>query len=172
MATNSRPSWPGIGATYFNTSEHIAQTSRAMSIPVSRGPKVDTYPARIEPMPPRNHCRIHQPRRQRLLDPRDPSLRRGATFRLDSSGPPPPSGGTQLMFCDGSLMSQVLQCTQFCALICSFGAPSSTPTNSYTARRAIPQPPDRGSGPSSARPPSPGPPASDAPADFPHDWCC
>ena len=32
---------------------------------------------------------------------------------------PPPSGGTQWMFCRGSLMSQVLQWTQFCALICS-----------------------------------------------------
>ena len=36
------------------------------------------------------------------------------------------------MFCVGSLMSQVLQCTQFCALICSRSLPSSFFTNSYT----------------------------------------
>src|SRR6185437_9685754 len=33
-------------------------------------------------------------------------------------GPEPPSGGTQVMISYGSLMSQVLQCTQLAALIC------------------------------------------------------
>ncbi|ETP66845.1 hypothetical protein BDSB_10115 [Burkholderia dolosa PC543] len=47
--------------------------------------------------------------------------------------PPPPSGVTHTMFCVGSLMSQVLQCTQFCALITSRSLPSSFFTNSYTA---------------------------------------
>ena len=37
------------------------------------------------------------------------------------------------MFCVGSLMSQVLQCTQFCALITRRSLPSSFFTNSYTA---------------------------------------
>src|SRR5712692_4869247 len=45
------------------------------------------------------------------------------------------------MFCSGSLMSQVLQCTQFCALICrrlaltpapSPGGRGESSTNSYT----------------------------------------
>ena len=35
-------------------------------------------------------------------------------------GPPPPSGGTQSMIWYGSMMSHVLQWTQFDALICSF----------------------------------------------------
>ena len=48
-------------------------------------------------------------------------------------GPPPPSGTTQLIFCLTSLISQVLQCTQFCALICKFFPfPSVLLTNSYT----------------------------------------
>ena len=38
---------------------------------------------------------------------------------------------THTMFWVGSLMSQVLQCTQFCALICR-RALSASPTNSYT----------------------------------------
>ena len=33
------------------------------------------------------------------------------------AGPPPPSGTTQSMFCEGHLMSHVLQWMQFCALI-------------------------------------------------------
>ena len=37
-------------------------------------------------------------------------------------GPSPPSGGTQSMIWYGSMMSHVLQCTQFDALICSFFA--------------------------------------------------
>ena len=40
-------------------------------------------------------------------------------------GPPPPSGGTQVITWYGSMMSHVLQCTQFDALICSRGAPSA-----------------------------------------------
>ncbi|CFO73101.1 Uncharacterised protein [Bordetella pertussis] len=36
------------------------------------------------------------------------------------------------MFWVGSLMSQVLQCTQFCALICKRSAPWSSLMNSYT----------------------------------------
>ena len=43
---------------------------------------------------------------------------------------PPPSGGTQSMFCKGSLMSQVLQWTQFCALICRRSSPPASFTNS------------------------------------------
>ena len=55
---------------------------------------------------------------------RRPSERLGAGPDADRTstckfGPPPPSGVTQTMFCRGSLMSQVLQWTQFCALICS-----------------------------------------------------
>ncbi len=47
------------------------------------------------------------------------------------TGPPPPSGVTQRIFWRGSLMSQVLQCTQFCALICSrLPLPASSATNS------------------------------------------
>src|SRR5260221_14098716 len=46
-------------------------------------------------------------------------------------GPPPPSGGTQVMFRLGSLMSQVLQWTQFCALITKRGLPFSS-THSLT----------------------------------------
>src|ERR1700752_1576663 len=41
-------------------------------------------------------------------------------------GPPPPSGGTQVMLWLGSLMSQVLQWTQFCALITNRGLPPSS----------------------------------------------
>src|SRR5450830_212384 len=47
-------------------------------------------------------------------------------------GPPPPSGVTQTMFWVGSLMSQVLQCTQFWALICRRSLLSAFLTNSYT----------------------------------------
>ncbi len=44
-----------------------------------------------------------------------------------SFGPSPPWGAVQVMFCRGSLMSQVLQWTQFWALICSReAAPSFT----------------------------------------------
>src|SRR5690606_29407186 len=46
--------------------------------------------------------------------------------------PSPPCGATHTIFCVGSLMSQVLQCTQFCALICSRSSPLSVLTNSYT----------------------------------------
>jgi biotin operon repressor len=49
-----------------------------------------------------------------------------------SSARRPPSGVTHTMFCVGSLMSQVLQCTQFCALICSRSSLPVVPTNSYT----------------------------------------
>ncbi len=45
-------------------------------------------------------------------------------------GPPPPSGTVQSMFCAGSLMSHVLQCTQFCALIWKRGWPLSAVTTS------------------------------------------
>src|SRR4051812_12980107 len=41
-------------------------------------------------------------------------------------GPPPPSGGTQVMTWYGSMMSHVLQWTQFDALICSRGVPSAS----------------------------------------------
>ena len=40
-----------------------------------------------------------------------------------------PSGTTHVMFCAGSLMSQVLQCTQFCALIWKRAAPFSSTTS-------------------------------------------
>ncbi len=45
---------------------------------------------------------------------------------LEYFGPPPPSGGTQVMLRLGSLMSQVLQWTQFCALITKRGWPPSS----------------------------------------------
>ena len=45
-------------------------------------------------------------------------------------GPPPPSGGTQVITWYGSMMSHVLQCTQFDALICSRWVPSSPRTMS------------------------------------------
>jgi len=48
------------------------------------------------------------------------------------AGPPPPSGTVHWMFCSGSLMSQALQCRQFCALICSRSPPCSSGTYSYT----------------------------------------
>ena len=38
-------------------------------------------------------------------------------------GPPPPSGGTQVITWYGSMMSHVLQCTQLDALICRRGVP-------------------------------------------------
>src|SRR5690348_10411248 len=41
-------------------------------------------------------------------------------------GPPPPSGGSQVMLRLGSLISQVLQWTQFCALITKRGWPPSS----------------------------------------------
>merc|ERR1719174_1871054 len=47
------------------------------------------------------------------------------------AGPPPPSGTTQSMFCEGHLMSHVLQWMQFCALICSRRSPPSS-RYSYT----------------------------------------
>ena len=47
-------------------------------------------------------------------------------------GPPPPSGGTQVMTWYGSMMSHVLQCTQFDALICSRLPAASRLTISYT----------------------------------------
>ena len=40
--------------------------------------------------------------------------------------PPPPSGTTQSMFCEGHLMSHVLQWMQFCALIWSCVSPASS----------------------------------------------
>src|SRR5215204_3697362 len=45
---------------------------------------------------------------------------------LEYFGPPPPSGGTQVMLRLGSLISQVLQWTQFCALITKRGSPFSS----------------------------------------------
>ena len=45
---------------------------------------------------------------------------------------PPPSGVTHTMFCVETAMSQVLQCTQFCALITRRSLPSSFLTNSCT----------------------------------------
>src|SRR5262249_1935790 len=47
-------------------------------------------------------------------------------------GPSPPSGGTQSMIWYGSMMSHVLQCTQFDALMCSFFPPWPSSTISYT----------------------------------------
>ena len=44
-----------------------------------------------------------------------------ASLHVRVVGSTAPSGTTQVMFCDGSLMSQVLQCTQFCALIWNRG---------------------------------------------------
>src|SRR4051812_44806872 len=43
-------------------------------------------------------------------------------------GPPPPSGGTQVITWYGSMMSHVLQWTQFDALTCSFLVPSPAST--------------------------------------------
>ena len=42
------------------------------------------------------------------------------------AGPPPPSGTVHWMFWVGSLMSQALQCRQFCALMCSRSCPPSS----------------------------------------------
>jgi len=58
-------------------------------------------------------------------------ITRGLRARLrahmpEYAGPPPPSGTTQSMFCEGHLMSHVLQWMQFCALICSRGGASSS----------------------------------------------
>src|SRR5687767_4713055 len=47
-------------------------------------------------------------------------------------GPPPPSGGTQVITAYGSMMSHVLQWTQFDALICRRGVPSVSWVISYT----------------------------------------
>ena len=45
---------------------------------------------------------------------------------------------THTMFCVGSLMSQVLQCTQFCALICSRGSVAVVVAHDFVhARRAV-----------------------------------
>lgn len=52
--------------------------------------------------------------------------------------PPPPSGKTHTMFCAGSLMSQLLQCTQFCTLMTSRSLPPSFFTNSYAAEPEAP----------------------------------
>jgi hypothetical protein len=41
-------------------------------------------------------------------------------------GPPPPSGTVQRMYSCGILIEQHLQCTQFCALMTSSGAPVSS----------------------------------------------
>jgi hypothetical protein len=51
-----------------------------------------------------------------------------ANYMPSYCGPPPPSGGTQSMIWYGSMMSHVLQCTQFDALICSFFRPSPAST--------------------------------------------
>jgi hypothetical protein len=53
------------------------------------------------------------------------------------AGPSPPCGVTQLMFCDGHLISQVLQWMQFCALICKRLPPDSVSTYSYTPVKHI-----------------------------------
>uniref|UniRef100_A0A0N4ZZV5 Transposase n=1 Tax=Parastrongyloides trichosuri TaxID=131310 RepID=A0A0N4ZZV5_PARTI len=52
-------------------------------------------------------------------------------------GPPPPSGVTQVMFCEGSLMSQVLQCTQFWALIWKRGSAVFLAEHLVYAGRAV-----------------------------------
>src|SRR5436190_14404995 len=52
--------------------------------------------------------------------------RRNRHHIFEYFGPPPPSGGTQVMLRLGSLMSQVLQWTQFCALITKRGLPPSS----------------------------------------------
>jgi len=62
---------------------------------------------------------------QQLLRPNEPGCERTgsageshpANHIFAYFGPPPPSGGTQTMFWFGSLISQVLQWTQFCALM-------------------------------------------------------
>ena len=56
------------------------------------------------------------------------------TYYIPSyAGPSPPCGVTQLMFWLGHFISQVLQCIQFWALICSlFPSPCSVSTYSYT----------------------------------------
>ena len=46
---------------------------------------------------------------------------RNSSHMFEYFGPPEPSGGTQVMLRLGSLMSQVLQWTQFCALITKRG---------------------------------------------------
>src|SRR5438034_5362851 len=66
---------------------------------------------------------------KRECAPRSSDLLHSFTY----SGPPPPSGGTQVMIWYGSMMSQVLQCTQLLALICSLRPPPSFGTISYTA---------------------------------------
>ena len=53
---------------------------------------------------------------------------RGFRHRPSYCGPSPPSGGTQSMIWYGSMMSQVLQWTQFDALMCSFFVPSPAST--------------------------------------------
>ena len=53
-------------------------------------------------------------------------------------GPPPPSGGTQVMTPYGSMMSHVLQCTQFDALICSRFPPPPVVHHLVDVRRAEP----------------------------------
>ena len=52
------------------------------------------------------------------------------------AGPPPPSGTLQRMFCAGSLMSQALQCRQFCALMRSRSRAPSSAAYSYTPAAA------------------------------------
>src|ERR671912_1506375 len=88
----------------------------------------------------RRDQRIGRDRNRRGLEPvrggqrhrsvnRQPSFA-SATRRYMPSycGPPPPSGGTQSITWYGSMMSQVLQWTQFEALICSFFVPSPAST--------------------------------------------
>ena len=53
-------------------------------------------------------------------------------------GPPPPSGGTQVITPYGSMMSQVLQCTQFDALICSRRPPLAVVDHLVDVGRAEP----------------------------------
>src|ERR1700694_181546 len=47
---------------------------------------------------------------------------------LVSTGPAPPAGGTQSMIWYGSMISHVLQCTQFAKLICSRLPESAKPS--------------------------------------------
>ena len=63
--------------------------------------------------------------------PKSQFMRVRTGYMFGYVGPPLPSGVTQFMFCAGSLISQVLQCTQFCALITNRGfLPESSRTTS------------------------------------------
>src|SRR5271166_4409424 len=79
------------------------------------------------------------PERDKSTDPDGPDQNRRLYFSPPTAlpfggnyiavwfGPPPPSGGLQSIFWAGSLMSQVLQWTQFCALITKCGSDFEAP---------------------------------------------